>query len=149
MDNFQLSLKDNSREHFDSAIRIIMAANHSKATHYASHPENGVVLFWAKPERNLFAVPGMDCTFQGDQTGKDPLTDFRVPVSPLPYPLTKDSAPSFLWGFLEHMKYPTRPNIDGSSKKGYHVYSGNGNGYIGDSHYTILQVAPFWTLYGK
>lgn len=149
MDNFQLHLKDRSQENFNTAIRILMVQTQSKATHYASHPKNGVVLFWAKPEMEQFAVPGMDCTFQGDQTGKDPEIDFRVPVQKLPFPLTSESAPAFLWGFLESMTYPPKPTNDGDSVKGFHIYSGNHYGQIGDSRYTILQVAPLWGLIGK
>lgn len=149
MDNFQLVLRDRSQKNLITATQIIMGVTHAKATHYASHSKNGVVLFWAKPEKDLFAVPGMDGTFQGDQTGKDPLTDFRAPVNKLPYPLTSDTVGTFLWGFLEHMTYPPKPTNDGDSVKGYHLHTGNGWGMLGDSFYTILQLAPQWMLIGK
>jgi hypothetical protein len=146
-DNFQLVLRDSSRENFTLAIKLIMAQRAGGALYYASHPRNGVVLFWSKPELAVFRVPGLDGVWQGDHSS--PETDFRAQVTKLPYKLTAESAPDFLWGFLREMEYPAEPDHDGDNEKGYHITSGDGWGMIGDSNYALLQVLPLWMMHGK
>jgi hypothetical protein len=56
-DNSRVEIADDSRENFNVIISLIMA--NKKATYYAAHPANGLVLFWEKPAEKIY-IPWVD-----------------------------------------------------------------------------------------
>ena len=68
----------------------------------------------------------------------------------IPFPFMADAAVAaeFAMRWLKECDYPREPDTDGSTKKGWRVYSERW-GRIDDDHSSIIAVAPLWAVYGK
>lgn len=163
-DNFHIELRSEGRTHFDAAVKIAFAnAPGGKATHYISPlPErsclecSGTGKSWKWRGKESFDFPCGECAGTGKAKAtvgivlfwhEDSVAD--VKSSLLPFPLTADTAPEFLWAYLQGAEFGNQPDHDGSNGKGYFITSGNGWGHVEGSHYAFLGVYPAWQMYGK
>lgn len=141
---------------------------HRTATHYAL-VEGALVLLWRTPsakttmefrlnrtteESHLWGLvpkPGSNAPegFVAQRYVTRRWSELvEVPITPLPYPLTAESAPEFVAQWLAHAPYPVKPNIDGSVKMGWRVFNGAW-GHVHGQPFAFVAIAPTWAMYGK
>jgi hypothetical protein len=60
----------------------------------------------------------------------------------LPYPMKLDELTTFAWGWLRTAKRAKEYNIDGSSRKGWHIQTGGSN-------HDKIKIKPDWIYYHK
>ena len=147
MDNRVIMAVSKDHEDIDFLLKVIWKnvpggnASHYKITklkevvHYCGNPatahytnleevedgKDSLILYWHSDQNNL----------------------------PLPFPYNIEEASAFIKSWLNKIKYPTKPDIDGSSEKGFKIFTDPIWGFAGNSHYGIIVVQPHWAMYGK
>jgi hypothetical protein len=167
-DNFSVQVISEGKEHFEAAVRLAFSnALGGRATHYLNGiPEHkcddcfgtgkvAVTLSYTPEYVSMDAIC-TSCRGKGITSAKSGLILFGsledkvrgvVPTA-LPFPLTVDTAPDFLWNWLMSLDYTKEPEHDGSNKKGFFVTTGDQWGHVENS-FAFLGVYPAWQMYGK
>lgn len=124
MDNIQFTVTGTGAEAFKTAMTLLMnLRGFHKATHFASTPEHGLVLFWTDPCLSA--------------------------AQPLPYPMKGDSLVDFAFHWLQDgATYGSQPDHDGENERGWVIYVESW-GHVMKSPYAICGVRPYWACYGK
>lgn len=122
MDNFQIRIVSEGRDHFDKALEMAFF-KYSNATHYSLKSGN-LTFYWNDPPESAEALP-------------------------LPYRMVVKSASDFAWHWLESADYGTEPDHDGDDGKGFVITNGDCWGQIDGAWQSIVQIQPCWAMYGK
>ena len=129
MDNFQIRVVSEGREHFNKALR--MAFDHRKtATHYfirrdADNKAYSLTFLWTESK--------------------------EIGVMPLPYPMEFEAASDFAWHWLENgADFGNEPDHDGDNGRGFIIHNGDAWGQIENFEWkSLVQIQPYWAMYGK
>jgi hypothetical protein len=125
MDNFHLDVTAHGEEALTLALALALMAEAS-AVCWGVSPKGDLVLFWSNPEGDLRWA------------------------HPFPSKITKpDALALFVMGWLEEATYPPRPDIDGSTSKGFRVYNDDWGCVNGCGSYAFVAIKPEWVLHGK
>jgi len=142
MNNFGIDITAEGQETLLKAIEIAFAHNAPgqcmesyhlsklESSEYNGLPKNvdgrkAIILRWTKTEK--VAEGG--------------------PVN-LPFKLDPRGAADFARRWLAEQDYGQEPDHDGHNGKGWRIITGNW-GHIGDDHYAICAILPWWAMYGK
>lgn len=126
MDNFEIDVSSEGRQHFDLAMAI---ACRRPAVGWAVLPDHGLVLYW-------------------DLDSKSPSL-----VNRLPSPMDAKAASDFVWHWLENtaekdVDFNQCHDHDGYNARGWRVYCEAWGQVAGDWR-AFVAVRPIWALYGK
>lgn len=147
MDNRTIDVTSESKEDLAAAIGIAWNnAAGGKATHYVIKKLSKKVMYYGEPTTHHHSV-----LLNDKENGVNTmiLLWYEHPdATPLPFPLDLDGTINFVRGWLSITPHSTNPDIDGSLKDGWRIFTEEWGHVCGYSS-TIFAVQKQWAMYGK
>lgn len=147
MDNRVINVITEDFEDIEHILKVVWKnAPGGKATHYKIVKFKEVVHYLGDPVTSHYTE------LEKSESGVNSLILYWSAdrgAQPLPFSLDRTGAADFIKNWLREIPYPPKPDIDGSSSKGFRIFTDRLWGFAGNSHYGIIVVQPHWAMHGK